>query len=146
MPHFDCITTSSRRTPRSLMATPNIVSEKPTVTRVYSDPSLVIDSLDITPDVIPDTDTEIVVKVKTKVPMEDIESVYFLHPTKPQVSRLRFESQENCWKGVFKTGRRCLNIFCNSEVYAWIRSKRGGIGQKRYRRISISYPNTDEMK
>lgn len=122
-----------------MKAVPNTVEEKPTVTSVHSDPSLIIDSLEITPETIPDTEVEIAVKVKTDVPTEDIESVYFLQPTRPQMSRLKYDARENCWKGFFKTGRRCLNIFCNTEVYAWIRSKNGGIGPKKYSKISISY-------
>ena len=120
-------------------AIPDIVEEQPIATRVYSDPTLVIETFEITPDVIPDTDAEFVVKVKTNVPAEDIEAVYFLHPTKPQVPRLRYDSQKNCWFGVFKTGRRSLNIFCNSEIYAWIKSKHGGIGPKKYERIATTY-------
>jgi hypothetical protein len=117
----------------------DIVEEHPISTRVYSDPTLVIETFDITPDVIPDTDAEFVVKVKTNVPAEDIEAVYFLHHTKPQVPSLRYDSQKNCWFGVFKTGRRSLNIFCNSEIYAWIKSKHGGIGPKKYERIATTY-------
>lgn len=124
-----------------MIAAPNTVREKPTVPAVHSDPSLVIDSLSVTPDVIPDTEVEITVKVKTAVPKEEIEAVYFLHPTKPQMPSLRYDATENCWKGVFKTGRRCLNIFCNNTVYAWIKAKNGGIGPKKYRKISVTYPN-----
>ena len=122
-----------------MISTPNIVEEKMTATHVYSDSSLVIESLEITPDVIPVSDAEFAIRVKTNVPQESIEAVYFLHPTKPQVSRLGFDFQENCWRGVFKTGKRCLNIFCNSEVYAWIKSKNGGIGPKKYANIAITF-------
>ena len=124
-----------------IKATANVIKEKPTLPSVHSDPSLVIDSLTVTPDVIPDTEVEIVVRVKTAVPMENIEAVYFLHPTKPQMPSLRYDATEDCWKGVFKTGKRCLNIFCNSEVYAWIKAKNGGIGPKKYQKISVIYPN-----
>lgn len=123
---------------------PTVLKEKPTVPTVHSDPSLVIDSLTVTPDVIPDTEVEITVKVKTAVPKDDIEAVYFLHPTKPQMPSLRYDAAEDSWKGVYKTGRRCLNIFCNNSVYAWIRSKNGGIGPKKYQNVSISYPNTEQ--
>lgn len=125
-----------------MISAPNIVQEKPIVTGVYSDPSLIIKSISVTPEVIPDTDAEITVRVRTDVPFEDIEAVYFLHPTKPQMPGLRYDPQEDCWKGVFKTGRRSLNIFCNSVVYAWIKSKKGGIGPKKYTKIATSYFNT----
>ena len=124
-----------------MIAAPNTVREKPTVPTVHSDPSLVIDSLSITPDVIPDTEVEITVKVKTAVPKDDIEAVYFLHPTKPQMPSLRYDVEDDSWKGVYKTGKRSLNIFCNNTVYAWIKDKNGGIGPKKYQKISVVYPN-----
>lgn len=122
-----------------MLTVQNTVDEKPITTRVYGDSSLIIDSLLITPEPITDTDAEIIVKVKTNVPTKEIESVYFLHPTKPQVPRLRYDADENCWCGVFKTGRRSLNIFSNSKVCAWIKSKNGGIGPKKYANISITF-------
>ena len=123
-----------------MIAAPTVIKEKPTLPTVHSDPTLVIDSLTVTPDAIPDTEVEITVRVKTSVPMENIEAVYFLHPTKPQMPNLRYDAAEDCWKGVFKTGKRCLNIFCNNEVYAWIKAKNGGIGPKKYQKISVIYP------
>ena len=125
--------------PDGMRATRNVVKESLTLPSVCSNPSLVIDALSITPDVIPDTDVEIVVRARTNVPIEDIEAVYFLHPTKPQMPSLKYDPQDNCWKGVFKTGKRCLNIFCNTDVYAWIKAKNGGIGPKKHQKIKISY-------
>lgn len=119
------------------------VSEKPIPKSVHSDDSLVIDSLSITPDVISDTDTKIVVKATTSVPFEKIQAVYFLHPTKPQASRLGYDPKENCWRGEFNTGKRSLNIFCNSDVFAQIRSGDGGIGPKKYQKIGITYSAKD---
>ena len=120
-----------------------IVKEEPTLPSVYSDPSLVIDAFSFEPNEIPDTDIKVAVTVKTDVPYEEIEAIYFLHPTKPQMGRLHYDAQEKCWRGVLQTGKRSLNIFCNSEVYAWIKARNGGIGPKKYQRISIAYPKAD---
>lgn len=116
-----------------------VIQEKQILPSEHFDRSLVIDTLSVTPNVIPDTDCEITVRVVTKVPYEKIQSVYFLLPTKPQMPRLSYDSKEDCWVGYFKTGNRRSNIFCNTEVYAWIKAKDGGIGPKTYHKIEVTY-------
>ena len=117
---------------------PIVVDEEKTLSSVHHDRSLIIDSLSITPEGISD-EKEFCVRVETAVPYEQIQAVYFLHPTIAQMPRLSYDAKEKCWQGVFKTGKRRLNIFCNTEVSAWIKAKNGGVGPKVYKRLPVFY-------
>ena len=111
-----------------MRAEEEIFPEQITTSPLHSDPSLVIDSFVLTPDVLSDLDTPFTVTVKTKVDPSLIESVYFLHPTRPQMPALSYDSEQKAWIGNYNTGIRSRNIFCNNRITARIHSKKNGVG------------------
>ena len=106
---------------------------------IYYNPKLKIDSFEITPDAIADIGEDLTVTVRTGVCAKEIEAVYFLHPTKPQVFELAYDEGEDVWRGCYPTGDREKNIFCNPCGVAWIKAKDGGIGSKEKCEVSVRY-------
>lgn len=117
----------------------NVLPEKDLVSGAYADDTLVIDSFAVTPQVLYQYDCEFEVIVKTKVPYERIETVYFLHPTQPQMPSLQYDPIKDVWYGRYRTGDRRFQIFSNSKIYAVIKAKDGGIGPKKYQSFSVVY-------
>ena len=107
--------------------------------KLHPDESLAIGSIEVTPDVIEDTDCEYTVTVKTSVNQEQIEVVYLILPTKPNMPALAYNSEMKAWRGTFRTGNRRHNIFLHSKVVVWIKSRDGGIGPRDYYEIKTRY-------
>ena len=122
-----------------LRAEPFVMDEMTKASRLHSDESLVIDSIELTPDVIDDTDLEYTVTVKTRVRREQVEAIYLILPTKPNMPSLVYDPKINVWQGKFRTGNRRYNIFLHNKVVAWIKSTDGGIGPRAYREIKTRY-------
>ena len=116
-----------------------VFQEHPTPSNLYVDPSLTIDSFEIAPEILEESGGKFTVTVKTAVPMELIESVYYLHPAKPMMSELEYDPEKQLWSAVSDTGDRSKNIFCNSKVTAWIKAKDGGVGPRAERRVHIRF-------
>ena len=116
-----------------------VMDELAPASRLHSDDRLTIESLEVTPDIISDTDCEYTVTVKTDVPCEQIEAVYCILPTKPSMPALSYNAELNVWQGTFRTGNRRLNIFLRREMIAWIKSRDGGIGPQASCEIKTRY-------
>ena len=82
----------------------------------------------MTPSILSNNNETVIFTVKTKVPPEKIQNIYFLHPTQPQMPSLKYNAEKEVWECNTSTGRRFLNIFCNTKIYARIHSKDYGIG------------------
>ena len=122
------------------MTTETVVfPERARNSNLYSDPTLVIESLEVTPDVFSDKGTRFAVTVKTAVEPERIEGIYYIHPTNPEMNSLRYDPDTGLWRGESGTGYRPLSIFCNSEIKAWIRTKDGGVGPRKTYKIKYCY-------
>ncbi len=116
-----------------------IIEEKVNESRLHKDCSLVIDKINVSPDVITDLDCEYTITVETHVEPEKIEAVYCILPTQPQMPALTYNDTLKLWQGKFKSGNRRANIFCNSTVVAWIKSKDGGLGPKATVAVTAKY-------
>jgi len=116
-----------------------IMDEVAPKSRLHTDDRLIIDSIEIAPDVIDDTDCEYTITVKTDVPYEKIEAVYCILPTKPSMPALSYNAELKAWQGTFRTGNRRFNIFVNREAVAWIKSRDGGIGPQSSCEIKTRY-------
>lgn len=116
-----------------------VMDEIAPTSRLHADDRLVIDSVEVTPDVINDTDCEYTVTVRTSVAREEIEAVYCVLPTKPSMPALSYNPDINAWQETFRSGNRRSNIFVNREVLAWIKSRDGGIGPQSSREINVRY-------
>lgn len=116
-----------------------VIDETDHPSRLHADSNLVISSIEVSPDVIDDVDCEYTITVKTHVSFENIEAVYCILPTTPNMPALSYNSELNTWQGIFRTRNRRFNIFLNKEVVAWIKSKDGGIGPKKSCEIKTRY-------
>ena len=120
-------------------AAPIVFDEVAKPSRLHLDKGLIIDSVEVSPDVIDDTDCEYTVTVKTAVAPELIEAVYCILPTQPSMPALEYNSEKGVWQGKFGSGRRRFNIFLNREIVAWIKSRDGGIGEQKSCEIKTRY-------
>jgi len=118
--------------------------QKPSV--LFQDPRLVIDSLEVAPQIFSDQDMEFTVTVKSGVKAEQIEAVYFVHPTQPQMPALTYDPRQDRWTGTFRTGQRCFNIFCNPKLSAWIKGKDGGVGPRVRQPVKIHYTLVEKQE
>lgn len=116
-----------------------IFPERTTFSEIHADPSLIIDSFTITPDILSDHNEKFTVTAKTKIDPDMIESIYYLHPAYPMMKELEYDPEKNIWLDTSDSGTRSSNIFCNSTIFAWIRTKNGGIGPKAECKITIRY-------
>ncbi len=106
---------------------------------LYADSSLEIEHFSMTPDILSDKNETVTFTVKTKADPARIESVYVLHPTQPMMPALEYDSEKGIWQGTYNTGNRSGNIFCNTEIMAWIKAKDGGVGPKVTLRVNTRY-------
>lgn len=122
-----------------IAAEERIFPEEPIPSGLHPDGRLLIDSFSIEPDTLTDRNAPFTVTVRTQVPPEEIEEVIFLHPTMPMMPALTYDSERNVWQGRFNTGKRSGNIFVNTEIYARIRAKNGGVGPTRKLNVRTRY-------
>jgi len=116
-----------------------VFEEYSTAVELYHDPTLVIDRFTISPEVLSDRNETFTVMVKTAVDMEQIENIYIIHPTAPEMPALQYDQKSQVWHGTYTSGARAFNIFCNPRIAAWIKAKNGGIGPRSYCDIKIRY-------
>ena len=107
--------------------------------KAYPDSTLTISSIEVSPDVFDDVDTEYTVNVKTDVPPERIDAVFCTLPTTPRMPALFYNKDSGSWQGRFRSGNRRANIFVNNEIVVWIRARDGGIGPKASREIKTRF-------
>lgn len=112
---------------------------------LHFDPALKIDSFVITPDILSDKGETFIVSVKTAVDQQQIEAVYYLHPTQPQMPELTYDPEKKLWIGTFDSGKRAQNIFCNGTILAWIKGKNGGVGPRAECSVRVQYTK-DKME
>ena len=106
---------------------------------LHTDPTLVIDRLAVTPQVLSDLDEPFTVTAWTRADPAKIEGIYFLHPSKAQMPAMTYQPQKDCWEAVSRTGTRALNIFCNTKITARIRGIDGGVGPAAEIPVEIRY-------
>ena len=106
---------------------------------LHADPTLVIDRLTVTPEVISDLDEPFTVTAWTRADPARIEEIYFVHPSKAQMPVMTYRPEKGCWEADNRTGTRALNIFCNTKITARIRGKDGGVGPAAEIPVEIRY-------
>lgn len=122
-----------------LNAPKTVIEETEKPGKAYPDSTLTISSIEVSPDVFDDVDTEYTVTVKTDVPPERIDAVFCILPTTPRMPALFYNRESGAWQGRFRSGNRRANIFVNKEIVAWIRARDGGIGPKVSREIKTRF-------
>lgn len=122
-----------------MCAEETVFEERNSLPDIYFDATLKIDSFEVTPDVFSDREQDFSVSVKTAVDANEIEAVYFLHPTVPVTSELEYDAKTGLWTGNYSSYDRASSIFCNSSAVVWIKSKTGGIGPKSECKIDVKY-------
>ncbi len=122
-----------------LLADEIVFQEFDTASNLHHDDSLVIDSLTVTPDILSDQKELFTVTAKTHIDVKEIEGIYYIHPNQPTMDSLVYNSELDIWQGFSSTKARARSIFCNSAITAWIKTKSGGIGPKKYCEIKIRY-------
>lgn len=125
---------------QGMLAERKVFPEHPESSNLCADPALVIDSFTILPDTLSRDHEPFTVSVKTQVPPERIESVFYLHPCQPMVNELFYDPAEDVWRASSDSGVRSANIFLNPTIIAWIKSKDGGIGPQYPLAIRTDFP------
>lgn len=96
--------------------------------KLYYNPELVIRTLTVTPDSVHLQGGTFALSAATDIPPEQIEGIYFIHPTQPVMPSLKYDPDRKAWCGEYETGDRHMQIFDNAVISARIYAKDGGVG------------------